>query len=95
MIEPVAAQPGGGEIGTTLEALLPWIIRWALVIGAIVAVLAHIISGWTSDPDKAYRRKEWRNRAAIGVALAIPFLIILNWVITEFGGEPIDFLPFV
>lgn len=95
MVGPVAAQPGGGEIESVLQEVLPWILRWALVIGAIIAVLAHILSGWTSDPDKAYKRKEWRNRAAGGVVLAIPILIILNWVIVQFGGEAIDFLPFV
>ena len=91
----MAAQPGGGEIESALQELIPWIIRWMLVIGAVIAAIAHIYSGWTQDPDKAYRRKEWRNRAASGVALAIPALIILNWIITTFGGQPIDFLPFV
>ena len=95
VVDPVAAQPGGGAIESALQELIPWILRWVLVIGAVIAAIAHALAGWTQDPDKAYRRKEWRNRAAIGVAGLIPALIILNWIITTFGGQPIDFLPFV
>ena len=96
-VDPVAAQEfsGGSEIESFLESFIPWALRWMLVIGAMVAVAAHIFAGWTSDPDKAFRRKEWRNRAFFGVALAIPALLILNAIITTFGGEAIDFLPFV
>jgi hypothetical protein len=95
-IEPAAAQEfGGGEIDTLLQNLLAWVLRWAIVIGAIVAVIAHILAGWTSNPDKAFKRKEWRNRAFIGAAGAIPALLILNQIITAFGGSPIDFIPFV
>ena len=96
-IEPAAAQEfsGGAEIESFLESFIPWALRWMLVIGSMVAVAAHIFAGWTSDPDKAFRRKEWRNRAFFGVALAIPALLILNAIITTFGGEAIDFLPFV
>ena len=96
-VEPVAAQDfaGGTEIESFLESFIPWALRWMLVIGSMVAVAAHIFAGWTSDPDKAFRRKEWRNRAFFGVALAIPALLILNAIITTFGGEAIDFLPFV
>ena len=94
---PVAAQEfsGGTEIESFLQSFLPWALRWMLVIGTIIGVFAHIFAGWTSDPDKAFRRKEWRNRALGGVALAIPALIIMNSIITTFGGEPIDFLPFI
>jgi heme/copper-type cytochrome/quinol oxidase subunit 2 len=97
IIEPVAAQEfsGGTEIESFLQSFLPWALRWMLVIGTIIGVFAHIYAGWTSDPDKAFRRKEWRNRALGGVALAIPALIIMNSIITTFGGQPIDFLPFV
>lgn len=96
-VEPVAAQEfaGGSEIESFLQEFIPWALRWMLVIGAMIAVAAHIFAGWTSDPDKAFRRKEWRNRAFFGVALAIPALLILNGIITTFGGEPIDFIPFV
>ena len=98
-IEPAAAQDfGGGEGGqieSFLQEFLPWALRWMLVIGSLIGVFAHLFAGWTSDPDKAFRRKEWRNRAIGGVALAIPILLILNAVITTFGGQPIDFLPFV
>ena len=96
-IEPVAAQEfsGGTEIESFLQDFLPWALRWMLVIGTIIGVFAHIYAGWISDPDKAFRRKEWRNRALGGVALAIPALIIMNSIITTFGGEPIDFLPFI
>ena len=96
-IEPAAAQEfsGGAEIESFLESFIPWALRWMLIIGVMVAVAAHIFAGWTSDPDKAFRRKEWRNRAFFGVALAIPALLILNAIITTFGGEAIDFLPFV
>jgi hypothetical protein len=96
-VEPALAQDfaGGTEIESFLESFIPWALRWMLVIGTMVAVAAHIFAGWTSDPDKAFRRKEWRNRAFFGVALAIPALLILNALITEFGGQPIDFLPFV
>jgi len=95
-VEPAAAQEfGGGEIDTLLQNLLAWVLRWAIVIGAIVAVIAHILAGWTSNPDKAFKRKEWRNRAFIGAAGAIPGLLILNQIITAFGGSPIDFIPFV
>lgn len=95
-VEPAAAQEfGGGEIDTLLQNLLAWVLRWAIVIGAIVAVIAHILAGWTSNPDKAFKRKEWRNRAFIGAAGAIPALLILNQIITAFGGAPIDFIPFV
>jgi hypothetical protein len=66
-----------------------------LVIGAVIAVVAHVYSGWTSDPEKSFRRKEWRNRAAGGVILAIPVLLIINGIITAFGAQPLDFLPFV
>ena len=96
LVEPAAAQEfGGGEIDTLLQNLLAWVLRWAIVIGAIVAVIAHILAGWTSNPDKAFKRKEWRNRAFIGAAGAIPALLILNQIITAFGGAPIDFIPFV
>ena len=95
-VDPVAAQPAGaGEIESVLQEFIPWALRWMLAIGAIVAVGAHVYAGWTSDPDKAFRRKEWRNRAFFGVALAIPALLILNGIITAFGGEAIDFLPFI
>jgi len=96
-VEPALAQDfaGSSEIESFLESFIPWALRWMLVIGTMVAVAAHIFAGWTSDPDKAFRRKEWRNRAFFGVALAIPALLILNAIITEFGGEPIDFIPFV
>jgi hypothetical protein len=95
-VEPAAAQEfGGGEIDTLLQNLLAWVLRWAIVIGAIVAVIAHILAGWTSNPDKAFKRKEWRNRAFIGAAGAIPALLILNQIITAFGGSPIDFIPFL
>ena len=95
--DPAAAQEfsGGAEIESFLETFIPWALRWMLIIGVMVAVSAHIFAGWTSDPDKAFRRKEWRNRAFFGVALAIPALLILNAIITTFGGEAIDFLPFV
>lgn len=92
-VEPVAAQPSAIE--SAAQEIIPWIIRWVLVIGTVIAGIAHVYAGWTADPDKSYRRKEWRNRAAIGVAGLIPALIILNWIITTFGGQPIDFLPFV
>jgi len=93
---PAAAQEfGGGQIDTLLQNLLAWVLRWAIVIGAVVAVIAHILAGWTSNPDKAFQRKEWRNRAFIGAAGAIPALLILNQIITAFGGAPIDFIPFV
>ena len=96
-VEPAAAQDfaGGTEIESFLESFIPWALRWMLVIGTMVAVAAHIFAGWTADPDKAFRRKEWRNRAFFGVALAIPALLLLNAIITTFGGQPIDFLPFV
>ena len=96
-VSPAAAQEfsGGAEIESFLETFIPWALRWMLIIGVMVAVAAHIFAGWTSDPDKAFRRKEWRNRAFFGVALAIPALLILNAIITTFGGEAIDFLPFV
>jgi len=93
--DPVAAQPGGGQIDSVAQTYIPWVIRWMLVIGAIITVVAHVYAGWSSDPDKAFRRKEWRNRAAGGVVLAIPALILLNELIVAFGGAPIDFLPFV
>jgi len=97
--DPVAAQAfgegGGGQIESFLESFIPWALRWMLVIGTLVAVAAHIFAGWTADPDKAFRRKEWRNRAFFGVALAIPALLLLNAIITTFGGQPIDFVPFV
>ena len=94
---PVAAQEfsGGTEIESFLQSFLPWALRWMLVIGTIIGVFAHIFAGWTADPDKAFRRKEWRNRAFFGVALAIPALLLLNAIITTFGGQPIDFIPFV
>lgn len=98
-VEPVLAQEfgggGGGQIESFLQEFLPWALRWGLVIGTLIGVFAHLFAGWTSDPDKAFRRKEWRNRAIGGVALAIPILLILNAVITTFGGEPIEFIPFV
>ena len=47
------------------------------------------------NEDKGYRRRGWRNRAILGVVLAIPALIILNGFIVSFGGEPIDLIPFV
>ena len=96
-IEPAAAQEfsGGEQIESFLQTFIPWALRWMLIIGVMIAVAAHIFAGWTSDPDKAFRRKEWRNRAFFGVALAIPALLILNGIITTFGGEAIDFLPFV
>jgi hypothetical protein len=95
-IEPAAAQEfGGGQISTTLENLLLFVLRWALVIGGVITALAHLYAGWTSNEDKAWKRKEWRNRAAIGTAGALPILIILNEIIVAFGGSPIDFLPIV
>lgn len=99
-IEPAAAQPwagggGGGQLSEVAGNFIPWAIRWLLVIGVLVGVVAHVFAGWTSNEDKAFRRKEWRNRAWIGVATAIPALIIVNGIIVAFGGEPIDFLPFV
>ena len=101
-VEPTAAQPwagggagGDGQLNTFASNFIPWFIRWMLVIGVLVAVSAHLYAGWTSNEDKAYRRREWRNRAILGVALAIPALIILNGIIVSFGGEPLDFIPFV
>jgi hypothetical protein len=93
--DPVAAQPGGGQFDSAMSTLIPWVVQWLLVIGALVGGIAHVYAGWTSDPDKAFRRKEWRNRAWFGVALLIPALIGINWVITTFGGDPLDFFPFV
>ena len=101
-VEPAAAQPwagggagGDGQLNTFASNFIPWFIRWMLVIGVLVAVSAHLYAGWTSNEDKAYRRREWRNRAILGVALAIPALIVLNGIIVSFGGEPLDFIPFV
>lgn len=101
VVEPAAAQPwaggggGGGQLDTFASNFIPWAVRWLLVIGSLIAVVAHVWAGWTSNEDKAFRRKEWRNRAFFGVATAIPALIILNGIIVAFGGEPIDFVPFV
>jgi len=100
-VEPAAAQPwaggggGGGQLDTFASNYIPWAVRWLLIIGALVAVVAHLWAGWTSNEDKAFRRKEWRNRSAFAVATAIPALIILNGIIVAFGGEPLDFFPFV
>lgn len=98
-VEPAAAQPwaggGGGQLDSFASNFIPWVIRWLLVIGVLVTVTAHLFASWTSNEDKAFRRKEWRNRAGFAVATAIPALIILNGIIMSFGGEPIDFLPFV
>ena len=100
-VEPAAAQPwadsggGSGQLNEFASNFIPWAVRWVLVLGTLVAVIAHIYAGMTSNEDKAFRRKEWRNRAFFGVATAIPALIILNGIIVAFGGEPIDFFPFV
>ena len=98
-VEPAVAQPwaGGGEsqLNEFASNFIPWAVRWVLVLGTLVAIIAHIYAGMTSNEDKAYRRKEWRNRAFFGVATAIPALIILNGIIVAFGGEAIDFFPFV
>ena len=100
IVEPAAAQPwtgggGSGQLNEFASNFIPWAVRWVLVLGTLVAVIAHIYAGMTSNEDKAFRRKEWRNRAFFGVATAIPALIILNGIIVAFGGEPIDFFPFV
>jgi len=100
-VEPAVAQPwaGGGagdsQLNEFASNFIPWLIRWMLVIGVLVAVSAHLYAGWTSNEDKAYRRREWRNRAILGVATAIPALIILNGIVVTLGGEPLDFFPFV
>ena len=100
-VEPAMAQPwaGGGagdsQLNEFASNFIPWLIRWMLVIGVLVAVSAHLYAGWTSNEDKAYRRREWRNRAILGVATAIPALIILNGIVVTLGGEPLDFFPFV
>ena len=99
-VDPAAAQPwagggGSGQLNEFASNFIPWAVRWVLVLGTLVAIIAHIYAGMTSNEDKAFRRKEWRNRAFFGVATAIPALIILNGIIVAFGGEPIDFFPFV
>jgi heme/copper-type cytochrome/quinol oxidase subunit 2 len=99
-VDPAAAQPwadSGGEsqLNEFASNFIPWAVRWLLVLGTLVAVAAHVYAGMTSDSDKAYRRREWRNRAFFGVATAIPALIILNGIVVAFGGDPIDFFPFV
>jgi heme/copper-type cytochrome/quinol oxidase subunit 2 len=99
-VEPAAAQPwagggGSGQLNEFASNFIPWAVRWVLVLGTLVAIIAHIYAGMTSNEDKAFRRKEWRNRAFFGVATAIPALIILNGIIVAFGGDPIDFFPFV
>ena len=100
-VEPAVAQPwagggaGDGQLNEFASNFIPWLIRWMLVIGVLVAVSAHLYAGWTSNEDKAYRRREWRNRAILGVATAIPALIILNGIVVTLGGEPLDFFPFI
>jgi hypothetical protein len=100
VVEPAAAQPwadGGGDsqLNTVANNFIPWAIRWFLVAGMLVGAAAHVWSGMTSDDDKAFYRKEWRNRAWFAVGTLIPILIIINGFVVAFGGDPIDFFPFV
>ena len=99
-VEPAAAQPwagGGGEsqLNEFASNFIPWVVRWLLVIGALIGAAAHIWAGMTSNEDKSFRRKEWRNRAWMAVATVIPVLIIVNGIVVAFGGEPLDFFPFI
>jgi NhaP-type Na+/H+ or K+/H+ antiporter len=100
VIEPAAAQPwagggGGGQLNEFANNFIPWAVRWLLVIGALIGAVAHLYAGATSNEDKSFRRKEWRNRAWGAVATLIPVLIIINGIVVAFGGEPLDFFPFV
>ena len=68
VVEPAAAQPwagGGGEsqLNEFATNFIPWVIRWLLVGGVLIGAVAHIWAGMTSNEDKSFRRKEWRNRA--------------------------------
>ena len=99
-IEPAAAQPwadSGGEsqLNEFATNFIPWVIRWLLVVGILVGAVAHIWAGMTSDETKSYNRKEWRNRAWLAVATVIPVLIIVNGIVVAFGGDPLDFFPFI
>ena len=98
-VEPAAAQPwaGGGEsqLNEVASNFIPWVVRWLLVGGVLVGAVAHVWAGMTSNEDKSFRRKEWRNRAWMAVATVIPVLIIVNGIVVAFGGEPLDFFPFI
>ena len=99
-IEPTAAQPwagggGSGQLNEFANNFIPWVVRWLLVIGALIGAVAHLWAGATSDENKSFNRKEWRNRAWGAVATLIPVLIIINGIVVAFGGEPLDFFPFV
>ena len=99
-VEPAAAQPwadSGGEsqLNEFATNFIPWVIRWLLVGGILVGAVAHIWAGMTSNEDKSFRRKEWRNRAWFAVATVIPVLIIVNGIVVAFSGEPLDFFPFI
>jgi heme/copper-type cytochrome/quinol oxidase subunit 2 len=100
VVEPAAAQPwagggGGGQLNEFASNFIPWAMRWLITIGALVFAVAHLWASWTSNEDKSFRRKEWRNRAGFALATLIPILIVINGIIVAFGGEPLDFFPFI
>ena len=99
VVGPAAAQPwaggGGGQLNEFASNFIPWVVRWLLVVGALIGAVAHLWAGATSNEDKSFRRKEWRNRVWAAVATLIPVLIIINGIVVAFGGEPLDFFPFV
>ena len=100
VVDPVAAQPwadSGGEsqLNEFATNFIPWAMRWLTTIGAFVFSATHLWASWTSNEDKSFRRKEWRNRAGFALATLIPILIVINGIIVAFGGEPLDFFPFI
>ena len=100
VVEPAAAQPwagggGSGQLNEFAGNFIPWAMRWLITIGALVFAVAHLWASWTSNEDKAFRRNEWRNRVGFALATLIPILIVINGIIVAFGGEPLDFFPFI
>ena len=98
-VDPIAAQEFGGGGGTgdgdmlTLgTSFLEWMMPRGMLLLIVVAVVTHFIGDAKSvEDDKKFL--QWRNKAILGIPIAVGLVLLANLFLVTFGYDPIDIIP--
>jgi hypothetical protein len=96
----VAAQPDGpnpNPITEFVNDLAPEILPPLMAGAALVAIVAHLASGFVTNPQNGNRAKQLRNGALTAFVGAPVLMAFLDYIapILPFGmGEGLDLVPF-
>lgn len=81
-----------------INSAAPTVLAYLILFGTVIAVGAHVVSGFPKNPETANRLKDWRNRAAMGV-LGAPIMALIIEQMLGFVPIPwlqqIDLVPLV